>query len=301
MKMEPCRETIAALIPWYVNGTLGEEERLQVDAHVPECAACRALLEHARLSRDIGERTPAAELEEGHVDSRLLVRFHEAPGEIDSEPRGRIQLHLDRCAVCHDALSILEELSRMPPSSALHEVAPVRRGFWRVLVDRFLGPGPALAYLMLVMILVVWQPSRVPGPAENRAIEVLPLATRLSGEMAFRTGSETRTQPPPVEISIPDSGVLLVDLMTDIDEEELEDTTAAFRLELNVDGKTLWSDVRRSVDFDSRGRLSVLLDPEQLTLGNDYTFVLRFERPGSADHGLEVFRRSFRVSASHRP
>jgi len=33
---------VSALIPWYVNSTLLEHERLKVDAHIVDCAACRA-------------------------------------------------------------------------------------------------------------------------------------------------------------------------------------------------------------------------------------------------------------------
>jgi hypothetical protein len=32
---------ISSLIPWYVNGSIGEQERQRVDAHLPLCAACR--------------------------------------------------------------------------------------------------------------------------------------------------------------------------------------------------------------------------------------------------------------------
>jgi hypothetical protein len=32
---------ISALIPWYVNGTIGERERRRVDAHLVQCAHCR--------------------------------------------------------------------------------------------------------------------------------------------------------------------------------------------------------------------------------------------------------------------
>jgi hypothetical protein len=32
---------VAALIPWYVNETLGEPERMRVEAHVDVCAVCR--------------------------------------------------------------------------------------------------------------------------------------------------------------------------------------------------------------------------------------------------------------------
>jgi len=35
-------QEVSALIPWYVNSRLSESERLKVDAHMADCAACRA-------------------------------------------------------------------------------------------------------------------------------------------------------------------------------------------------------------------------------------------------------------------
>jgi hypothetical protein len=37
----PVHPDISALIPWYVNGSIGERERRRVDAHLAECAHCR--------------------------------------------------------------------------------------------------------------------------------------------------------------------------------------------------------------------------------------------------------------------
>jgi hypothetical protein len=37
----PVHPDISALIPWYVNGTIGERERRRVDAHLAQCAHCR--------------------------------------------------------------------------------------------------------------------------------------------------------------------------------------------------------------------------------------------------------------------
>jgi hypothetical protein len=34
-------QDISALLPWYVNGTVGEDERQRVDAHLVLCAGCR--------------------------------------------------------------------------------------------------------------------------------------------------------------------------------------------------------------------------------------------------------------------
>jgi hypothetical protein len=37
----PVHPDISALIPWYVNGSIGERERRRVDAHLAQCAHCR--------------------------------------------------------------------------------------------------------------------------------------------------------------------------------------------------------------------------------------------------------------------
>jgi anti-sigma factor RsiW len=38
----PKHQEVSALIPWYVNSRLSESERLKVEAHIVDCAACRA-------------------------------------------------------------------------------------------------------------------------------------------------------------------------------------------------------------------------------------------------------------------
>jgi len=37
----PVHPDISALIPWYVNGTIGDRERRHVDAHLAQCVHCR--------------------------------------------------------------------------------------------------------------------------------------------------------------------------------------------------------------------------------------------------------------------
>lgn len=45
----PAHPDISSLLPWYVNGSIGERERHRVDAHLPSCAPCRDELAHERL------------------------------------------------------------------------------------------------------------------------------------------------------------------------------------------------------------------------------------------------------------
>ena len=45
-----------ALLPWYLNGTLRDDERRQVDQHLSSCAACRAELDElAQLNVQLHE------------------------------------------------------------------------------------------------------------------------------------------------------------------------------------------------------------------------------------------------------
>jgi hypothetical protein len=59
---------VSGLIPWYVNGTAGDDDRVRVEDHVRDCARCRADLEQERrvyeaMSADPGvEFMPAASL-----------------------------------------------------------------------------------------------------------------------------------------------------------------------------------------------------------------------------------------------
>lgn len=50
---------ISALLPWYVNGRIGERERRRVDAHLTECAHCREELAREQwVYRNMNAETP---------------------------------------------------------------------------------------------------------------------------------------------------------------------------------------------------------------------------------------------------
>jgi anti-sigma factor RsiW len=59
---------VSALLPWYVNGSIGEQDHQRVDAHLPACADCRhdlALEQHvyrAMTAETAVEYMPAASL-----------------------------------------------------------------------------------------------------------------------------------------------------------------------------------------------------------------------------------------------
>jgi anti-sigma factor RsiW len=83
-------DEISVLIPWYVNGSLGEGDRQRVDAHLTQCARCREDLAlerrvYAGMSVEPGvEYMPAASLK--RLQSRLDGLTAAPPAEVAADP-----------------------------------------------------------------------------------------------------------------------------------------------------------------------------------------------------------------------
>jgi anti-sigma-K factor RskA len=67
--------TIAALIPWYVNGSIGEAERQRVDAHLQRCAECRYTLAGERAVYQGMNAEPTVEYMPAASLKRLQARL----------------------------------------------------------------------------------------------------------------------------------------------------------------------------------------------------------------------------------
>jgi hypothetical protein len=82
---------ISALLPWYVNGSIGEQERQRVDAHLTACAGCRGELAQERriyegMTADTAvEYMPAASLK------RLQARLDDVVGGAPENVRGDVR------------------------------------------------------------------------------------------------------------------------------------------------------------------------------------------------------------------
>ena len=76
-----------ALLPWYANGTLGAAEHAAVEAHLGDCARCRADLEFQRLVRATPPTTPPGDVDRGW----LALREHlaEPPARHPPVPQAR--------------------------------------------------------------------------------------------------------------------------------------------------------------------------------------------------------------------
>jgi len=167
-------------------------------AHYPTCADCsREVASWSNLERVLG----AASVEAGraHPAEELLLAFHRSPEALAPEERASLDLHLEGCPACRDALTALEafdfnalqaELGEVADSPATAEPSPpqpARSRLWELVLGlgewlKSLGapiPTPALVMALLLLLaipsaLVVWsvvrRPSALP-PNTTAALE----------------------------------------------------------------------------------------------------------------------------------
>ena len=76
-----------ALLPWYLNGTLREDERRHVDQHLSSCAACRAELEElAQLNVQLHEVYVAQSAPSTGIQRAVRVLVQRETSEKDVKP-----------------------------------------------------------------------------------------------------------------------------------------------------------------------------------------------------------------------
>jgi hypothetical protein len=147
-------ETIAGLIPWFLNGTLSPEDRRRVEDHLLSCEECRALLEEAR-AMELAGREDQAELLD-HVQAQHLESYAVAPGSVPPDLAGWIRQHLDGCDVCRDAHRILERSvsGRSAIDGARERPAGESASIWSLLTRTVFHPVAAAAYLLILAVVV---------------------------------------------------------------------------------------------------------------------------------------------------
>ena len=75
------------LLPWYLNGTLQEDERRQVDQHLSSCAACRAELDElAQLNVQLHEVYAAQSEPSTQIQRAVLAQVQREASEKGAKP-----------------------------------------------------------------------------------------------------------------------------------------------------------------------------------------------------------------------
>jgi len=167
---------IREALVWYPTGSLSEEERRRIAAHVAVCPECAEMLQFVTGFK--------AEIEEGpspHPDPETLVLYAEDPQAVPASERSLIESHVKSCPTCAQELLLLSEVERdlaaggaaiedtraaaatgrkmeqpsRAPRAGEPRVGETLRALWRTVSSSVLRPVPAAVYLVAAVIAVV--------------------------------------------------------------------------------------------------------------------------------------------------
>ena len=265
------------LLIGYATGTLDEQERRAFE---------RALAEHPEWLPRLADARRFAELFEGHaldsarspVSAELLVDYVERRDELEPSTVAAIEAELERSPTAREALDCLERLD-----------APVerveRRSLWERLRETLLAPTPALAYLLLLVLLpALWWGSR-------EATVGMPERLVVPGERVVRDSGQTEIAP--LEV---DRAVVQLELQSELTLEDMAERRWAIEI-VDSAGETIerWPVEGSPRTFEGKARFDFMVDLRSRRSGERLVVRVVADAPGDPLDGQALFRRELRV------
>lgn len=71
-----CSHELRELLPWYANGTLKEEERAKIEAHLARCGRCQHELQEIRQMKDLVALSVESASPSEEMFTRTIERIH---------------------------------------------------------------------------------------------------------------------------------------------------------------------------------------------------------------------------------
>ena len=134
------------LIPSYLTGKMNPDKRIEFESELEKNQQLRDEL--AELKQlDFG-LTVLDAINNGHIDSYLLVAYATNPNEIDSDMRREIEQHLESCDECREELAICR-----PAKSIKSKKHP--RGFLASLQELIALPSAHWRAVYTAMVLLI--------------------------------------------------------------------------------------------------------------------------------------------------
>jgi len=160
-------DTLASLLPWFVGGSLDEEQARRVAEHLEACGDCRgeaAALASMRDSLRLEDRTE-------HIEATDLVDW-EAGEKTDPSRADRITQHLRECSACREDYEALVAAGRASEDARDEEMPPavVPGPAWRRPRIRTLAALAAAAAILAAVAVPVIRALRAiqPTPEEQQ-------------------------------------------------------------------------------------------------------------------------------------
>ena len=147
MTTRPASDRSHDLLPWYANGTLGEDESRAFREHLRQCEACREEMDAIEQIRSELEQHGEALLEEHPTSERLVATVS---GELKGPEAATVRRHIALCDAC------AREARWVTGDAVAGEEAPAPAGSSRGSRWRWALPAAAAALLFSIVVPLFW-------------------------------------------------------------------------------------------------------------------------------------------------
>ncbi|MEM8932174.1 MAG: zf-HC2 domain-containing protein [Acidobacteriota bacterium] len=264
-------DPVSDVLPWFANGTLDPAERARVEAHLAECAACRAALDDTLA---LGSAAAS------HLPIDLLLDLADGV-ELSADDAALAERHLAECPSCAAELRWARLAEELPEPVDPPPVEPSRR-------PARSAPAPWLALAAVLVLAVVgvatWSPWSRSVLSEKTASEAsdTPIVRATLVELVPET-VERGNEAPPVVVLDGSASHLTVVLISDVSPPEDAELVVEW---IGPDAESSWT--RDGLVRTASGLYTLVLPTATLVPGDHHVRVLTDH--SGAPSLLEAFR-----------
>ncbi|MDJ0837782.1 MAG: zf-HC2 domain-containing protein [Acidobacteriota bacterium] len=246
---------VSELLPWYLNETLPEGERADVEHHLAACPAC---------GDDLGRAHKAFELFNQHLPSRVLVDYA-ADGEAAGWETSLIENHLRDCEECSMELTLTRQSLLQLESREKRGGAGHGRRFSRFYL--FNGLAAVLIAALGVGWLMTWQDLQqsMEPQAGYRVVDLFPQEAAQRSGMDDKTALDENTNGIAVTLH-----------------SQLPLDNGPWRLEIRENDRLIWE--KDKLHRDPDGRFTLILPATMLPEGALTVLVYSGDEKTASEH-----------------
>lgn len=260
-----CKDRINELLPWYLNGTLPQEQTNQVEAHLKMCPKCQKELEEIKwLSSGVKAVGGISGLP--HIQSEKLLLFIEEPENLSPDEKATIEKHIESCASCYKEIQTLKSANLELEAQEKEKKPASAKGisFAERITETliWLVRKPAFAYLIIVLLAY---------PAARWLLrQPQPPVPPVSPEKVYMLSEQTRTPAKPTVVLRDKNDRLIrldIPLWPDLDNNSYELMIKA------ENGQTIF-ETKSFAEFGSQGIFQLVLSGDSFSDGG-YVLIVK--------------------------
>lgn len=259
-----CEDRVNELLPWYLNGTLSEDQARKVETHLKACPKCQKELEEIKWLSS-GVKVVGGITASPHIQSEKLLLFIEEPESLSPDEKATIEKHVESCATCYNEIQTLKRVNLELVGQEEEKSESTKKvPFWEKMTEGliWLVRKPAFAYAVAILLAY--------PAARWLLLQPQPPVPPVAPEKVYMLSEQTRTPAKPTVVLRDKNDRLIrldIPFWPDLDNNLYE------LMIKSENGQTIF-DVADFAEFGSQGMFQLVLNSDSFSDGR-YVLIVK--------------------------